>query len=71
MHLVSTRIQHIRVDDAQIELTMDEGDSIWTESSVQVTAPARLWRARAEWLRAAEAMGRRHGALRAHARQAK
>jgi dimethylhistidine N-methyltransferase len=33
MHLVSTRIQHIRVDDAQVALTMNEGDSIWTESS--------------------------------------
>jgi len=33
MHLVSTRNQQIRVDDIQIELTMDEGDSIWTESS--------------------------------------
>jgi len=33
MHLVSTRRQHIHVPDAQIELDMNEGDTIWTESS--------------------------------------
>jgi dimethylhistidine N-methyltransferase len=33
MHLVSTRLQHIRVADADVELTMKEGDTIWTESS--------------------------------------
>ena len=33
MHLVSTRLQRIRVPDAQVELVMKEGDTIWTESS--------------------------------------
>ena len=33
MHLVSTRRQRIRVPDAQVELVMEEGDTIWTESS--------------------------------------
>ncbi len=33
MHLVSTRLQHIHVPDAQVELVMNEGDTIWTESS--------------------------------------
>jgi dimethylhistidine N-methyltransferase len=33
MHLVSTRHQRVRVPDAQVELVMEEGDTIWTESS--------------------------------------
>jgi dimethylhistidine N-methyltransferase len=33
MHLVSTRTQRVRVPAAQIELVMEEGESIWTESS--------------------------------------
>ncbi len=33
MHLVSTRSQHVRVPDARIEFVMNEGDTIWTESS--------------------------------------
>ena len=33
MHLVSTRRQTIRVPAAQVNLVMDEGDTIWTESS--------------------------------------
>jgi dimethylhistidine N-methyltransferase len=33
MHLVSTRLQHVHVPGAQIELVMQEGDTIWTESS--------------------------------------
>ena len=33
MHLVSARLQHIRVPGAQIDLVMKEGDPIWTESS--------------------------------------
>ena len=33
MHLVSTRSQHVRVPAARIEFVMDEGDTIWTESS--------------------------------------
>jgi dimethylhistidine N-methyltransferase len=38
MHLVSTRRQHIRVPDAQIELVMEEGETIWTESSYKYSA---------------------------------
>jgi len=33
MHLVSVRTQRIRVPAAQIDLMMNEGDAIWTESS--------------------------------------
>jgi L-histidine N-alpha-methyltransferase len=33
MHLVSTRRQHVRVAAAGLELTMEAGDTIWTESS--------------------------------------
>jgi dimethylhistidine N-methyltransferase len=33
MHLVSTRLQRIHVPDAQVELVMKDGDTIWTESS--------------------------------------
>jgi L-histidine N-alpha-methyltransferase len=33
MHLVSTRKQVVRVPAAQVELVMEEGDTIWTESS--------------------------------------
>jgi dimethylhistidine N-methyltransferase len=33
MHLVSTRDQHIRIPLADVELTLQVGDTIWTESS--------------------------------------
>ena len=33
MHLVSLRRQVVRVEAAELELTIDEGESIWTESS--------------------------------------
>jgi uncharacterized SAM-dependent methyltransferase len=33
MHLVSTRPQHIRVPAAGIDITLREGEAIWTESS--------------------------------------
>jgi L-histidine N-alpha-methyltransferase len=33
MHLISRRRQRVRVASAQIELEMDKGDTIWTESS--------------------------------------
>ena len=33
MHLVCTRSQHVRVPAAGIEFVMNEGDTIWTESS--------------------------------------
>ena len=33
MHLVSLRRQAVRVEAAGLELTLDEGESIWTESS--------------------------------------
>jgi dimethylhistidine N-methyltransferase len=33
MHLVSTRPQKIRIRRAQVEVTLREGESIWTESS--------------------------------------
>jgi L-histidine Nalpha-methyltransferase len=33
MHLVSARRQHVRVPRAQLEVTFEAGESIWTESS--------------------------------------
>jgi L-histidine Nalpha-methyltransferase len=33
MHLVSTRAQHVRIPGAQLEVTFEAGESIWTESS--------------------------------------
>ncbi len=37
MHLVSTRPQRIRIPGADLELTMTEGETIWTESSYRYT----------------------------------
>jgi dimethylhistidine N-methyltransferase len=33
MHLVAERRQHVRIPGASIDVTFDEGESIWTESS--------------------------------------
>ena len=33
MHLVSTATQHVRIPGASLDLTFDEGETIWTESS--------------------------------------
>ena len=33
MHLVSLRRQRVRVDAAELDIVMEEGESIWTESS--------------------------------------
>ncbi len=33
MHLVSTRAQRLRIDAARIDVRLDEGERIWTESS--------------------------------------
>ena len=33
MHLVSTRRQGVRIPGASLEITLDEGETIWTESS--------------------------------------
>ena len=37
MHLVSTRLQRVRVPGAGLEFTMQDGESIWTESSYKYT----------------------------------
>jgi uncharacterized SAM-dependent methyltransferase len=33
MHLVSRRRQHVRIPASELAFTMEEGESIWTESS--------------------------------------
>jgi len=33
MHLVATRRHQVRIPDASLEMTLDEGETIWTESS--------------------------------------
>ena len=33
MHLVSRRRQRVRVVSAHVDITVDEGETIWTESS--------------------------------------
>jgi L-histidine N-alpha-methyltransferase len=38
MHLTSLRHQVVRVEAAELELTLDEGESIWTESSYKYEA---------------------------------
>jgi L-histidine Nalpha-methyltransferase len=38
MHLVSTRRQDVRVPAAGLQFTMEEGESIWTESSYKFTS---------------------------------
>jgi L-histidine N-alpha-methyltransferase len=40
MHLVSTRRQGVRVPAAGLRFTMEEGESIWTESSYKFTSDA-------------------------------
>ena len=40
MHLVSLRHQQVRVRDAGLELTLQPGDTIWTESSYKYDAQA-------------------------------
>ena len=40
MHLVSLRRQVVRVEAADLEFTLDEGESIWTESSYKYEADA-------------------------------
>ena len=57
MHLVSTRRQRIRVPAANLEFTMQDGETIWTESSYKYTPDAivaMLERAgfhrRAQWI---------------------
>jgi uncharacterized SAM-dependent methyltransferase len=37
MHLVSTRAQRVRVGAAQVDVTLHEGETIWTESSHKYT----------------------------------
>lgn len=57
MHLVSQRRQHVRIGRAHFELTLGEGESIWTESSYKYTPDdvrRLLWsggfRARDQWV---------------------
>ena len=38
MHLVSRRRQRVRVDAASLDLALEEGESIWTESSYKYAA---------------------------------
>jgi len=44
MHLVSRARQHIRIPDADLAFTLDEGETIWTERSYKYEAPAVLQR---------------------------
>jgi dimethylhistidine N-methyltransferase len=41
-HLVSRRPQRVRVPDADLDVRLDEGESIWTESSYKYTAAGIL-----------------------------
>jgi dimethylhistidine N-methyltransferase len=38
MHLVSNRRQHVRIAAAGVEITLEDGETIWTESSYKYTA---------------------------------
>lgn len=40
MHLVSRRLQRVRIPGAGLEFTMQDGESIWTESSYKYTLDA-------------------------------
>jgi dimethylhistidine N-methyltransferase len=61
MHLVSLRRQTVRVDAAGVEITLERGESIWTESSYkyrpeEISDVARRARfaPRAQWIDAAD-----------------
>ena len=53
MHLVCTRRQVVRVSAADLELTFEQGDSIWTESSYKWDADAIIAEGRAAGFREA------------------
>jgi len=38
MFLVSTRVQHIRIEAIDLDIDLEEGEAIWTESSYKYTA---------------------------------
>lgn len=57
MHLVSTRAQHVSIPAAHLELTMEEDDTIWTESSYKYRPDAIVamlerngLRCRSQWI---------------------
>jgi L-histidine N-alpha-methyltransferase len=39
MHLVSRRRQRVRIEQAQLDFTLEAGEAIWTESSYKYQAP--------------------------------
>jgi uncharacterized SAM-dependent methyltransferase len=38
MHLVSTRSQRVRIEASRLDLTLEDGETIWTESSYKYRA---------------------------------
>jgi uncharacterized SAM-dependent methyltransferase len=42
MFVVSTRAQHVRIEAIDLDMDLEEGDAIWTESSYKYTAEGLL-----------------------------
>ena len=70
MHLVSLRRQRVSVPAAHVDFMMDEGETIWTESSYKYRPARHRGDARRGWLSGHRAMGGRRKRLRADARPA-
>ena len=68
MHLVSRCRQTINVQASDLTFTMEEGETIWTESSSQFRARGDSGDARRQRLLACGAVGRRRRSIRADAR---
>ena len=68
MHLVSTRRQRVRIPRAACDLTIDEGETIWTESSYKFDDAGAGAAAGRQRLHPSGAVGGRRRALRADAR---